>query len=208
MCTLIAGSDYIEKIQNNLNNTVLQATLILTITLTFYISLPEFNRENNATAFSALVGFSAFVHLICIILSIIFSAVLYMGSADVDALILRVRFHWFFVATTATNYLALLTTMASMLIAGFDRSNVDGGVQLYCFVLILMAVIAFKVMVGKGERQQDKRCLAFYKKYCDPNGELKDEYLQMIYGTDVESGSKKQASFMQYELNPTKHMTE
>jgi len=131
-----------------------------------------------------------------------------MGSADVDALILRVRFHWFFVATTATNYLALLTTMASMLIAGFDRSNVDGGVQLYCFVLILMAVIAFKVMVGKGERQQDKRCLAFYKKYCDPNGELKDEYLQMIYGTDVESGSKKQASFMQYELNPTKHMTE
>jgi hypothetical protein len=51
----------------NLSYTVLQAALILTITIPLYINVPEFSSASSTRAFSAVVGFSAFSHVLVLL---------------------------------------------------------------------------------------------------------------------------------------------
>ena len=75
--------------------------------------------------------------------------------------------------------------MMSMLIAGYARSRIDGNIQLiYSATALLLLVYCFIRAGYKGRKYQDTRAYLFYKKYCDPNGELKDEYLEMVHGDE------------------------
>jgi hypothetical protein len=69
LCVVYAfdGADYIAEIRENIQYVVLQAALILTITINLYISPPDFEDENLLRAFSALSGFAAFLHITVII---------------------------------------------------------------------------------------------------------------------------------------------
>ena len=74
----------ISCIQMNLQYTVLQAALILTITANLYINPPvSFDSTAQNDAFSSLSGFAAFTHLLCIINSTIISGVLNMAYSGV-----------------------------------------------------------------------------------------------------------------------------
>ena len=79
------------------------------------------------------------------------------------------------------NYLAIVATRAAVLMVGFERSFLDGVVQLYA-VGVVIFLICFAGISSVGMiRDQGLRFFMFYEKYCDPNGELKDEYLNLIY---------------------------
>lgn len=58
LCVVYAfdGGDYISEIRENIQYVVLQAALILTITINLYVSPPDFEEENLLRAFSALSG--------------------------------------------------------------------------------------------------------------------------------------------------------
>ena len=72
----------------NVQYTVLQAALILTITANLYINPPiSFISESRKDAFSAICGFAAFTHLFCIVNCTIVSGVLNMAYTAVDKMI-------------------------------------------------------------------------------------------------------------------------
>ena len=72
----------------NLQYTVLQAALILTITANLYINPPiSFDSAAQTDAFSSISGFAAFTHLFCIINCTIISAVLNMAYSAVDKML-------------------------------------------------------------------------------------------------------------------------
>ena len=60
LCVIYAfdGVDYIGEIRENIQYVVLQAALILTITIGLYVSPPDFEDENLLRAFSSLSGFA------------------------------------------------------------------------------------------------------------------------------------------------------
>jgi hypothetical protein len=175
------GSDYIDEILTNMQYTVLQAALILTITMSFYMSPPDIKSDHNKRLFSAFIGVSACTHIFVLILITILTALFYSPYCYAEAMYLRVKCKSQFILSTVLNYVANIFAIMAMLVSGFDRYVVDGAVQLY-FVGILAALVTYLIQNGKlGARNQDERVFMFYKKYCDPNGELKDEYLEKIY---------------------------
>ena len=177
----LQGSEYINEIQMNLQYTVLQSALILTISMTLYIETPSFNKENNLRAFSAIIGLAAFCQITVIIGCTIISALLNRPYTPADTVVARVQAQALMVFVNILNYVANAATLVAMLIAGFDRSSTDGAVQTYAgllaVVLIYMAAISFK----QGAQFQDRRTLAFYDRYCDDSGRLKPEHLRRIY---------------------------
>ena len=178
----LEGDKYIDQIRENVQYTVLQAALIVTITVPLYVNPPPFESDNLEHAFSAVIGFAAFSHLGCIIGCTITCALLNSAYSAVDTLVVYKdnRPHIAFIFLL--NYIAILSTMAAVLIAGFNRSNVDGFVQLYSIAIVAALVRYINSSYTTSANDSDRRCLKFYQKYCDSNGELKDEYLRMIYG--------------------------
>ena len=72
----------------NVQYTVLQAALILTITANLYINPPiTFDSESRNDAFSSICGLAAFTHLFCIVNCTIVSGVLNMAYTAVDKMI-------------------------------------------------------------------------------------------------------------------------
>ena len=90
LCVVYAfdGGDYIGEVRENIQYVVLQAALILTITIGLYVSPPDFEDENLLRAFSALSGFAAFSHVIVIIGSTISAAILNMGFGPIDTFLI------------------------------------------------------------------------------------------------------------------------
>ena len=160
--------------------TVLQAALILTISMPLYISPPDFSSEDIAHVFSGMIGGAAFTQISCIIGITILSALWNRPYCPVDRMIARVETQYLFVTTTFVNYLSQLLTMAAMFVAGFDRAYIDGYVQLYAIVVVFGIFALFVKLLGKGDRYQDQRTLAFYDRYCEDSGRLWPKYIAMI----------------------------
>jgi hypothetical protein len=177
------GERHVERIQTNIQYTVLQSALILTISTSLYIQLPDiFQSDYMKTAFSAICGFAAFQQLIVIIGCTIISSLLNRPYAYCDGTLARVKAFSLLIIVTIVNYVANLATMIAMLVAGFARSVTDGAIQLYSVVLVVAIIHMFVNLNGLGERYQDTRALRFYLQYCDPmTGRLKEEYLKVVY---------------------------
>jgi hypothetical protein len=176
----LQGSDAIEEMNMNLSYTVLQAALILTITIPLYINVPEFSSPSFTRAFSAVVGFSAFSHVLvllgCTIQTFIFSR----PYSDADTYLQRIECYGLILFIVAMNYVALVSGLVATLIAGFGRYFVDGAVQLYLVGFLVYIGFIFVNAVQRTGHNQDIRILRFYKKYCDIDGQLKDKYIEML----------------------------
>lgn len=170
--------------------TVLQAALILTISMPLYISPPGFSSDAIAHAFSGVIGGAALSQLSCIIGTTILSALWNRPYSPMDRMIARVESQHLFVLTTFVNYLSQVLTMAAMFIAGFDRAYLDGYVQLYAIVVVFGIFTLFVIILAKGDKYQDERTLAFYNKYCEDSGRLWPKYIKMIQ-EDLAEGEKK-----------------
>lgn len=178
----LQGSDYIGEIQMNLQYTVLQSALILTISMPLYIEPPEFASESRLRIFSAVMGLAAFLQLITIIGCTIVSSFFNRAYADSDAMVSRVKANSILFQVNIWNYMASFATIAAMLIAGFSRSRIDGVIHLYIGVLAIVLIIMFVGSMKAGALLQDVRAFQFYQQYCDPEtGRLKDEYLKQVY---------------------------
>ena len=172
VCFALQGEKYMEEIQMNFQYTVLQAALILTITIPLYIGPPELSSDHNLRIFSFFVGFSAFLHLFVIIGITILAGLFNRPYTEADTVLVRIENNNLFVLLTTCNYISILAFVVAVLIAGFDRSTVDGVLQCYIIVLVLYLFYAFIKSSSRGDTYQDQRVLAFYKKYCTNDGSL------------------------------------
>lgn len=187
----LQGSDYIDEMQMNLQYTVLQSALVLTISMPLYIDPPDFSREFHLRIFSAVIGLAAFMQLITIIGCTIVSALFNRAYTGSDAMVARVKAGPTIINVNIWNYLANFATIAAMLIAGFSRSTLDGAVHLYVGLLAMILIAMFIGSMSEGNRLQDVRSYQFYAQYCDPNtGRLKEEYLKRIYAKRKQSLDK------------------
>jgi len=203
----IKGKDYIDQIFNNVQYTVLQAALILTITFPLFLNpidlstnsfggddttnstsllIPTDIASNEKTdalsrSFSALIGFAAVSHIGCIIGLTIMVSYVNRAITSADAFVEILATRPIFIVATILNYLADCSAMVCLMLVGFDRSRVDGSIiiSLGCFA-VLGLLCLFGAVFSKGSLHQDSRIFLFYKKYCDSNGELKAEYVQKI----------------------------
>ncbi len=182
VCHGLQGDKYIEEIQMNMQYTVLQSALILTISMPLYIDPPSFDDDNNAHGFSAIVGIAAFCQLGVIIACTIAAAALNRPFSGGDTMVARVQAQSLIVVINVANYISNLATVAAMFIAGFARSTLDGGIQLFACVMIIGLFALFISSDKSGKIAQDQRVLSFYDKYCEDNGRLKREYLLRVYG--------------------------
>lgn len=181
VCHALQGSTYIEETQVNMQYTVLQSALILTISMPLYISPPDFNNEDTIHIFSAVVGGAAFCQLVVIISCTIMAALLNRPFSSADSMVVRVEAHTLYVTTFVMNYIANCATVSAMYVAGFDRSFEDGAIQLYGLVFVIIVFALFLRTDFRGKGLQDKRALLFYEKYCEENGRLKKEFLRRLY---------------------------
>lgn len=179
VCFALLGPKYLDMFQMNLQYTVLQAALILTITIPLFVNPPVFEGEN-AHWFSFFVGFSANLHLYTIIGITIMSALFNRPYTEADRVLIRIENNTLMVITTICNYIAVVSCIVAVLIAGFDRSWFDGGIQSYIVILVLVLIYNFIKSSKQGDFYQDNRCLLFYKKYCLHDGLLKQEYLSLV----------------------------
>lgn len=103
-----------------------------------------------------------------------------MGYGPIDTFLIykenRSSIAFVFVA----NYIADIATVTAVFLAGFNREFIDGAVQLYTIPLIIWLFYYLLKGSAIAKEYQDIRQVEFYKKYCDPNGDLKDEYLELI----------------------------
>lgn len=176
------GVSHVERIQMNMQYTVLQSALILTISMPLYIQLPSFSSTQSQHIFSAIVGFAAFQQLIVIIGCTIISALLNRPYVPCDGTVARYRVFLLLILVSVVNYIASVATLAAMLVAGFARHFIDGVVQLYVILVVFYLVKLFAYTNSLGVNLQDKRVVAFYEKYCEPQtGRLKEEYLKLVY---------------------------
>ena len=160
---------------------VLQAALILTISLPQYLDPVVQNGDDYDNEYSAIVGISALLHIGTIILCTILSATFSMPYNGSDNLVMRVKLDSILASVHFSNYAADILVIIAMLFAGFARDSVDGYIQLWAIGLIAVVVFCFVVSQGFAITLQDVRSFLFYKKYCEPNGMLKQQYLDQIY---------------------------
>ena len=177
VCFALQGSKYMDEMQMNMQYTVLQAALILTITIPLYVSPPELNSEHMLRWFSFFIGFSACLHLYTIIGITILSALFNRPYTEADTILVRIDNNTFYVIITVCNYVSVVSCIVAVLIAGFDRSYFDGGIQSYVIVLILILFYGYVKSSKQGDYYQDYRVHSFYKHYCLHDGSLKQEYV-------------------------------
>jgi hypothetical protein len=152
----------------------------LTITIPLYVNIPDFDDDNYSHAFSAIVGFSAFSHTLVLIACTIENMVLNRPYSNADTLLTRVETFFLFGFINVVNYAGMISGLVATLIAGFGRSSLDGYVQLYSIAMCLYLFYLFTIAYQTGTVYQDRRVFKFYKKYCDDDGQLKDEYIDKI----------------------------
>jgi hypothetical protein len=130
--------------------------------------------------FSAFIGFSAFSHLIVVVGNTIAASVLNRPYSPVDAIISRVEFNPLLVSVGFVNYLSVISGLGATWIAGFNRDATDGWVHAYIFFFVIALIYTFISGYSRGSMYQDCRAFRFYVKYCDYDGQLKDEYIEKI----------------------------
>jgi hypothetical protein len=162
----------------------LQAALILTISLPQYLDPVVQNGDDYDNEYSAIVGISALLHVGTIILCTILSATFSMPYNGSDNLVMRVKLDGMLVVANIANYAAAILVIIAMLFAGFARDSTDGYVQLWAIPLIMAVIYCFIVSQQFAIKLQDVRSFLFYKKYCEPNGMLKQQYLDQIYNEE------------------------
>ena len=180
VCYALQGGEYINEIMNILNYTVLHAALLLTITLPAYIDPPDFRSSNMSHLFMALAGISSMTNLLSILSATVFVSVLGRPYGNVDTFMARLDDTLFAVAI-AFDYIGVLTLLAATLVAGFNRTYLDGYMQLYSIAIVLFIIVAWIYTALRGNTAQLERVMAFKTRYCDADGQLKDECLNIIY---------------------------
>lgn len=148
----LQGDTYIEEIQANMQYTVLQAALFLTITVGYYIEPPEFESDSMLRAFVALSGLSGVLQIIVVVMCTILSAFLNRASTSADTMVARVEVKTHLILTFLMNYVADFGILLIMLIAGFSRSTIDGAVQMYAGAVVLAVGVIFVTLNKKGAR--------------------------------------------------------
>jgi hypothetical protein len=178
VCYGLQGSKYVEEYQLNLQYLVLQAALILTITVPMYVSPPELTE--NEHFFSFFVGFSAFVHIVVIVSVTALTIFLNSPYTESETMIIRIETMPIYAAIMIGNYLSMIFFIAALLIAGFDRSTLDGALQTFVIILIICLIYSVAKILEKGNNGfQLDRALEFYKKYCESDGRLKPNYMKI-----------------------------
>lgn len=180
VCYGIQGQEYVNEVMNTLNYTVLHAALLLTISLPAYVDPPDFNDDTLGHTFMAFAGISSLANLLSILAATVFVTILTRPYANVDTFIARLDPTLFAMAITF-DYVGVATLLALMLCAGFNRSYLDGYIQLYCGAIVLIIIAAWIHAWYLGDAAQLDRVALFKQTYCDHDGQLKDEYLSAIY---------------------------
>lgn len=181
----LQGPEYISETQTNCQYLVLQAALILTITYTYYVNPDLTDGQTDGIwvrVFSAFLGYSAMCHIAVVIGATIYTAALNVCYTDVDTFIFKIRMdkNSIFLTLNVTNYLADICAIVGMFIAGYNRSYFDGNVILPSLMIVPICVYFLVWSLSQGMKTQDVRVIKFYHEFCDTDGQLKDEYLQLV----------------------------
>lgn len=181
-CYAIQGSSYFDEVASSLNFTILHAALLVTIAIPAYISPPDFDSSLQKHVFVALMGLSSMCNLVCILLCTIFNTMMSRPYTDIDVMMVRI-FHVHTLAGAITaDYIGILALLTAVLVAGFNLSRIDGYIQLYIIFIVIIVVIGWIYGTQLTDKFQLKAAEAFKAKYCDDDGQLKDEVLTRIFG--------------------------
>ena len=126
----IQGKDCVGNRLASMQWTALVSSLLLTISIPFYVSPPTFNSDDTSHIFSALIGCSAFSHITVILGLQIMETFLQRPCSEADLMLARYDSIGYDMGLNILMIFACLLFLAAVMVAGFDRDFVDGKQQL------------------------------------------------------------------------------
>jgi len=181
----IEAEDFVGGDLTNIQYLVLQAALLLTITLPQYLS-----PSNGNDSFTIIMGISGLCHIFVILMSTSLVAAIVMPFGSIDSHITRAQFDWIFILIQVVNYIGDLLLLVGLVISGFNSSSATESYTMLVatsVAFISALVISLYMVTFHGFRMQAHRAILFYKKYCIACGLLKPAYLAKIYGEKNEN---------------------
>lgn len=122
----IQGKDCVGNRLASMQWTALVSSLLLTISIPFYVSPPSFNNDDTSHIFSALIGFSAFSHITVILGLQVMETFLQRPCTEADLMLARYDSIGYDMGLNILMVIACLLFLAAVMVAGFDRDFVDG----------------------------------------------------------------------------------
>lgn len=148
-----------------------------------FVDPPDFRSDQIGHVFMTLAGFSSIANLFSMLCATAFVQMLQRPFGSVDSFVARLD-QILLVVANVLDYMGAVTLLAATLVAGFNRDNFDGFVQLYSIALVVFLSIAWGFTAVHLNETQTRRVVGFKEKYCDSDGQLKDAWLKTIYPSD------------------------
>ena len=149
----------------------------MTITVPMYVSPP--NLTENEHFFSFFVGFSACVHIVVIVSVTALTMFLNSPYTESETMIVRIETIPIYAAIMIGNYISMMNFIAALLIAGFNRSILDGALQTFVIILIICLLYSVTKIFEKGNNGfQLDRALEFFMDRGGPDNSQSDPWYQ------------------------------
>ena len=181
-----ANNDLIGKASSYINNQILVSALLMSVTAPLFISPPSFEDPWFQVIVSAVLGLATFFQLFNLVA---FTALLNMINAPYTAsytMLARVEAEFYIWFLNILVYAGVCMFMSAMLFVAYVGNIIDLYIMMPVVPLIgLFAYILYITSVTSREFQRET-VYQFYQRYCEYDGKLRPEFLDMVY-KDYES---------------------
>jgi hypothetical protein len=168
-----------------------QASLFVVLNIQLFISPPDFAIARDKHIFCILIGSSGLLELFVVLLCLFLYVLTSGPMRQLEKYILCLRMIQAGCALAfAVDAFAVLLTIASTCFIAFvrvyenaDIPMLDGYSLLWAPIMFVsFFVAAYFTIMGMDEHGDVDIVYNFYLKYCEPNGELRSEFINQIYG--------------------------
>jgi len=176
-----ASADIIGKVSTYINNQILVSALLMSVTAPLFISPPTFENDWFQIIVSAVLGLSTFFQLFNLVA---FTAVLNMINAPYTAaytMLARVEAEFYLWFLNILVYAGVCMFMAAMLFVAYVGNVIDLYIMMPVVPLIFSFGYILYVTTATATEFRRESVYQFYERYCEYDGKLKMEFLNLVY---------------------------
>jgi hypothetical protein len=175
------SSDHIGKVCTYINNQILVSALLMSVTAPLFISPPEFENAWFEIIVSAVLGLATFFQLFNLVA---FTALLNMINAPYVAsytMLARVEAEFYLWFLNLLVYAGVCMFMAAMLFVAYVGNVIDLYIMMPVVPLIFSFGYILYVTTATATEFRRESVYQFYERYCEYDGKLKMEFLNLVY---------------------------
>ena len=181
-----ASNDLIGKASSYVNNQILVSALLMSVTAPLFLSPPSFDDPCFQVIVTAVLGLATFFQLFNLVA---FTALLNMINAPYTAsytMLARVEAEFYILFLNILVYAGVCMFMSAMLLVAYVGNIIDLYIMMPVVPLIGLFIYILYITSITSREFQRETVYQFYQRYCEYDGKLRSEFLDMVY-SDFES---------------------